>query len=381
MKKVIFDIDGVLLSEKRYFDVSALVVWEWYHSPQYMHLDEEQVTADVTEEQITTLRARFWKNDEILSWLKSHGINSNWDMVHAHIVTTIWLLLEQYIREHGKVCALSLNTVEDVQKLGTMLRPYVIPTADDVEQRLLAVVPPTADKEAVFASLSQAMAETVGAAVREWVPLGGPLWQLHQRSFQHWYFGDSLYEKIYGETSYTKGKEGFLHKEEPLGTIAGIRYVFQELKRRGYEIAIASGRSQIEMQVPFETYGWLSEFDPFYISTDTDVAAAEEMLHMPLGKPNPFAYYLGAFGKEPSNYRAYTENPEAFKNGTYYVVGDSLSDVWCAKAMGAVMIGTLTGLEGREARTMFESEGADYIVDSVEHILDILPGDTTGKNV
>ena len=28
MKKVIFDVDGVLLSEKRYFDVSALVVWE-----------------------------------------------------------------------------------------------------------------------------------------------------------------------------------------------------------------------------------------------------------------------------------------------------------------------------------------------------------------
>ena len=45
------------------------------------------------------------------------------------------------------------------------------------------------------------------------------------------------------------------------------------------------------------------------------------------------------------------------------------------------MIGTLTGLEGREARAMFESEGADYIVDSVEHILDILLGDTTGKNV
>ena len=30
MKKVIFDVDGVLLSEKRYFDVSALTLWEWY---------------------------------------------------------------------------------------------------------------------------------------------------------------------------------------------------------------------------------------------------------------------------------------------------------------------------------------------------------------
>ena len=38
MKKVIFDVDGVLLSEERYFDVSALTVWEWLYSPYYMGL-------------------------------------------------------------------------------------------------------------------------------------------------------------------------------------------------------------------------------------------------------------------------------------------------------------------------------------------------------
>lgn len=43
MKKVIFDVDGVLLSEKRYFDVSALTVWEWYHSPLYLNLGGEQI--------------------------------------------------------------------------------------------------------------------------------------------------------------------------------------------------------------------------------------------------------------------------------------------------------------------------------------------------
>ena len=37
MKKVIFDIDGVLLSEERYFDVSALTVWEILYSPCEMH--------------------------------------------------------------------------------------------------------------------------------------------------------------------------------------------------------------------------------------------------------------------------------------------------------------------------------------------------------
>ena len=93
MKKVIFDVDGVLLSEKRYFDVSALVLWEWYYSEKYLHLGQETITADLSDEAIDGLRRRFWKDDAILLWLKKHGVNSNWDMVHAHLVVTLLLLL------------------------------------------------------------------------------------------------------------------------------------------------------------------------------------------------------------------------------------------------------------------------------------------------
>ena len=96
------------------------------------------------------------------------------------------------------------------------------------------------------------------------------------------------------------------------------------------------------------------------------------MLHRSLDKPNPFAYYLGAFGHYPERYADYADHPDQFKQGTYYVVGDSLADVWCARAMGAVMIGTLTGLEGQNARPMFEKEGAGYIVDNVMDVLDVL---------
>ena len=92
MKTVIFDVDGVLLSEKRYFDVSALTVWEWYYSPSFMNLGHETVRAELTDEEIDALRARFWLDDAILIWLKKHGVNSNWDMTHAHIVATLWML-------------------------------------------------------------------------------------------------------------------------------------------------------------------------------------------------------------------------------------------------------------------------------------------------
>lgn len=371
MKKVIFDVDGVLLSEKRYFDVSALVVWEWYYSPAYMHLGNEMVTAVLTDEQIDTIRARFWKNDAILTWLKQHGVNSNWDMVHAHIVVTLWLMLEAYMKEHGPV-DIALRIPEDVQYLGSLLHGYEVPSADQVMRRLMNVVPDRADKDEVFTYLANAVSSSLGRQSQQWTPLNSPLWQMHFEAFQDWYFGDDLYAKTYKKQPYAKRKEGFLRREEPLGTVEGIRHMFQELKRRGYEIAIATGRSQMEMQIPFETYHWLEEFDPIYTATYTDVEAASKQLGMSLDKPNPFAYYLGAFGKFPKQYEAYVEHPDEFKKGTYYIVGDSLADVWCAKAMGAVMIGTLTGLDGQTARTMFEKEQADYIVDSVEDILKIL---------
>lgn len=59
MKKVIFDIDGVLLSEERYFDVSGLVVWEWLYGKKYMGLPSEQDDFDgfcVNEGQIAAIR-------------------------------------------------------------------------------------------------------------------------------------------------------------------------------------------------------------------------------------------------------------------------------------------------------------------------------------
>lgn len=372
MKKVIFDVDGVLLSEKRYFDVSALVLWEWYYSPKYMHLGEEPLHATVTDEEIAVLRARFWKDDEILSWLKHHGINNNWDMVHAHILVVLWLLMEQYTSGHGRMAHTSFRNYSEVMRLGDLLQGYALPTAAQVLQRLDETVPPEAVKDDVFICLGQAMTASLGTNAMDWAVLNSPLWMLHFYCFQDWYFGDSLFERTYGRPPYVPGKPGFLQREQPLGTVEGIRHMFQELKRRGYEIAIATGRSYIEMKIPFETYDWLREFDPFYISTETTVEEAEKALGLSLGKPNPFTYYVGAFGNDPALYGEYAAQPEKYKKGEYFVVGDSLADVWCAKAMGATMIATLTGLEGNEARALFEKEGVAFIVPSVEGILDIL---------
>ena len=54
------------------------------------------------------------------------------------------------------------------------------------------------------------------------------------------------------------------------------------------------------------------------------------------------------------------------------IVGDSLADLFCAKQIGATFIGTLTGLKGQEARKELEHHEADYIVDRIGLIKNIL---------
>lgn len=136
MKKVIFDVDGVLLSEERYFDVSALTVWELLYSKDYMGLPLEGEDFDarhVTEGQIASCRSRVWGQDRLLAFLKAHGINSNWDMVHCWLITALWLMALTYEKRSGgeKVC-LTLEKPSDMKEAGLALMGLPVPEAEEI---------------------------------------------------------------------------------------------------------------------------------------------------------------------------------------------------------------------------------------------------------
>ena len=61
IKTVLFDVDGVLLSEERYFDASALTVWEILYSDNYLGLDSERYKTEFNDEEIETIRLGFSK--------------------------------------------------------------------------------------------------------------------------------------------------------------------------------------------------------------------------------------------------------------------------------------------------------------------------------
>ena len=366
MKKVIFDIDGVLLSEERYFDVSALTVWEILYSPAYMGLpgERDDFRPDrITEGQIAGCRSVVWGNDALLSWLKARGINSNWDMVHADLITILWLMAETYKnRSGGDKMSFSFHRPEDCKSAGQELMGLPMPKAEDVLARWQRAVPEGLQGEEVFHALKEAMSEAIDGDL-SWADLRSDFWKIHTEAFQDWYLGDDSFISLLHHMPYSAGKPGFLSREVPLAPAAHILSLFRTLKERGYEIAIATGRAREEMEIPFKLFHWYEEFDPYTMATASDAEESAGRLGGPvLDKPNAFIFSCAIFGRDPDNYKAYSEETmQPAKEDEIYVCGDSYSDVIGSRRAGAKCIGILTGLEGKDATAMFEKEGVPYV--------------------
>ena len=199
MKKVIFDVDGVLLSEERYFDVSALTVWEWLYSPYYMGLaNDSGLPLHGDDAWIAAVRDRVWAGDTLLSWLKAHGINSNWEMVHAFLITVSWLMARQFREETGHLPPLSLKNRDEVKALGSLLADRAVPGAEEILLFWESHVESQVEGAALFACLRQA-AEVEAGRKLPFMNLDSPFFRMHQLAFQQWYLGDEVFPEIMHE--------------------------------------------------------------------------------------------------------------------------------------------------------------------------------------
>lgn len=376
MKKIVFDIDGVLFSEERYFDVSGLTVWEWLYSPCYMGLAAEQddfCPSSVTEGQIASVRRRVWDCDRLLQWLKQHGINSNWDMVHAHLTVTLWLMAREYRRRTGDMPLLSLENQQGVRETGKMLLGLPVPSAGEILQTLDGLCGGLAGN-AVFSALAHAVEEDFHGHA-SWAQLRSSFWNMHRDAFQDWYLGDDLFMETFGRKPLSPGKKGFLTREIPLAPPASVTALFQALRQKGYDLAVATGRSLPEVEIPFRQMGWLSAFSSQYIGTASDVERASRAFPgKSLDKPHSFTYACALYGNNPENYALYVrEERKLTPADEVWVAGDSLSDIWGAHRIGARAVGVLTGLEGKDARSALEANGAEKIISRITDLLSVLP--------
>lgn len=374
MKSILFDVDGVFLSEERCFDVSAITVEELLTSEGIFlgcgtYIDFEN---DLNDKKIQEIRERVFQHDKILNQLKSLGLNSNWDMLF--IVFSIHLidLAKQLDQSHR--CEF-LNSSTFNEKTLFEMNKHLLHKEIDYEKPLEVIDSFRNGKDAIYEDLESYAKDQLEIDDTKLFKLKSNLWQLAKDTYQEWYLGKDLFNKVEEGTALLDFKKGFIYEEVILKPQEEIQLLLQHLKEAGYHLAIATGRPRTETIIPFESLGLKSYFDDEHIVTASEVLDAESDYpeYQPLGKPKPFSYIATLNGNDRNRYKEYATHQENIVNkDEVYIVGDSLADLLSAKKIGATFIGTLTGLKGDKAQPELEEYGADYIVEDVTKIRNIL---------
>lgn len=374
VKTILFDVDGVLLSEERYFDASGLTVWEIIHSDHYLGLAPDQFKTVYRDEEINRIREQVFVQDEVLKLLKSRGLNANWDMIYLTLSDQLIHLLTQIKEDEAgqieKWLTAEIN-YDTIAEMKAVFSKYELTL--DFTMFLEDFKHTTETKQGLLKVLDNIVFDKLGVKT-DIFSRKGALWSVGEHASQEWYVGDKYILSSTGKPSVQPGKKGFLEEEIPLAKPEEIKALFSNIRSKGIALGVGTGRPQLETFGPFKALGWLEFFQENHIATADEVLKAETELQsdLPLAKPNPFTYLLSLKGTETSAQEiVHTELP--LKNGKdILIVGDSLADLLAAQKMGCLFAGILTGLSGQEARAEFEEHGADYILDSVLDVQTII---------
>lgn len=365
MTVVLFDVDGVFLSEERCFDVSALSINELLFNPRYLNLTQEKFSIDYTDEEISEIRRKVFLDDEILASFKKIGLNSNWDMLFI----TFSVVYINILKDAG----INLETIklEDLYGTGEMLG-HVEADYDRVSE-FLSSKPHS--KDTIYKELENYAVEVLNVSNTDPFKLYGPIWQLGQHVYQEWYLGS---DAVRGTDDFQveEGKPGYLNDEVWIETPSDIKKMLDRLLDNGCTIGIATGRSRNETLIPFEAEDVLSYFDDSRISTATEVQKAEKNNESDatLSKPHPFSYLWSLYAHDDIKYQDAVEGRNVYDESEVYVVGDSIADFYCSDKMNVKFIATLTGLTGSEIIPDFESLGVttENMADTVLDVPDII---------
>ncbi len=374
VKTVLFDVDGVLLSEERYFDASSLTVWEVFHSNHYLGLGPEKYKTEFNDEEIATIRATVFENDLVLNYLKSCGLNANWDMIYLTVSYQLIRLLEQ-IKEAEKANIekwvsneIDRSVLKEIAAVFegkdlTFDFPAFIADFESAEP----------SKQGLFAHIDQIAKDKLGVEKSTFGQVGA-LWSTVEHISQEWYVGDKHVLASTGRPSVQTGKKGFLSDEKTLAARDDIAELFETLIDAGVRIGIGTGRPELETIEPFQHLDWLKHFDLNYIVTADDVLSAEgELPKGPtLAKPHPYTYILGVSGKTKTVKECLDVKLPIENGEETLIVGDSLADLLAAQEMGCSFAAVLTGLSGQDARAEFEERNVEYILDNVMEVKDLV---------
>ncbi|NER28920.1 MAG: HAD family hydrolase [Symploca sp. SIO1C4] len=379
LRFLIFDLDGVITSEKKYWNTARLTVWDLIAGENYLGLSNyfgggSDVSSRLLQVGKTVIP------DNFIYELKSRAINSNWDLTFfvagLHLVGILSKFRQDYPDSYLDI--LNRNSIPVTAKLQQLGR--LLPAQEYNYKLSHSIIKSFWEKTSsltgstVLEYLSSFTSKKLGASLPSFLESKGELWQLCYRNFQEWY----------------EGKRGYsLPDDDTVLDLTSIDNSLKILHNSGrYSLAIATGRPRVEVIQPLGNLGVLSYFDQERIVTYDEVLEAESIVSLSypnqkLGKPHPFVL-LKAIHPE-QNVDIFCTEEFQKKNRQYAAyIGDAASDVVAAKQAGCIAIGVLTGFDGGKYRENDEGKkqekkyqmladlGCDVILSSIVELPELL---------
>jgi phosphoglycolate phosphatase-like HAD superfamily hydrolase len=350
LELLIFDLDGVVTSEQKYWNTARLTVWELISRSPYLGLANYFGADLATPAQVMAAADRII-DTEFITELKNRAVNSNWDLTFFVFSLHLIGILQQ------------LNTVKSNDR-------SITPPTTDITAQLTALgqqlenhpIDRTASQQ-LIQQFWAATTELRGTAVQEYVAtfatqilgqsldiFNSDLWSLCYYNFQAWY----------------EAKKGYqLPDDETVLDVEQIHLTL-ELLAQHFTLGIATGRPRTETIEPLTKLGLLPYFADDRVVTYDDVLAAEASMSqsLKLGKPHPFivlqAIYPGLNSTE-----ILTKIGEQHPQVAY--IGDAASDVVAAQGADCLSIGVLTGFGQDLAykEKLLAGMGCDHILPSM----------------
>jgi phosphoglycolate phosphatase-like HAD superfamily hydrolase len=349
LQLLVFDLDGVITSEQKYWNTARLTVWQLLCQPQYLGI-EKYFGADFGQPEQVMAAGDHLINPDFITELKNRAVNSNWDLTFFVFSLHLVGILQQI---GLPVAALGTRSIEEIgAAIGD--RSIHITHSQQIVQQFWQETQQL-QGTAVQAYLPTFARQVLGADL-EIFRDQGQLWTLCYENFQAWYEGRCGYQ---------------LPDDETVLELESIRAVLAQLAQN-YQLGIATGRPRRETIEPLTALGLIEYFDPARIVTYDEVLQAEATLPEPmkLGKPHPFIVLKAIYPALADADLLSIQTPHP----AVAYIGDAASDVAAALAAGCESIGVLTGFGSDLAykQQLLADKGCHQIIPSILSLPEVL---------
>lgn len=362
LELLVFDLDGVITSEQKYWNTSRLTVWEILCRSNYVGLTE-YFGITLTNPEMALENGETLISTAFIAELKNRAVNSNWDLTFFVVSLHLIGVVAQLDRAH--LATLNSSSLDEQLQLinyfckskhiDRAITQYII--QDFWKESINLKGTDVQDYVSVFAK--KVIAQNIDIFLPD-----SPLWKLCYENFQAWYEGRRGYQ---------------LPDDETVLPAAEIQQTLAQLAQR-YQLAIATGRPRNETIPTLTKLGLIEYFASDRIVTYDEVIAAEKSANIRLGKPHPFIVLKAIYPQiKDANLIKMINKPHP----RVAYIGDAASDVVAAKAAGCHSIGVLTGfgVDLDYKQQLLSKIGCDSIVTDVTALPNLLPTDiTTPKN-